>query len=75
MVSLKSRGSGDDMNGRHAILIDGKVTNVIIWDGSSPWHGAGQPMPCPDHVGPGWEVSDGRWVAPIEPEESAPGPS
>lgn len=50
---------------------DGVVTNIVVWDGVSPYapQGVAQLLRCDDHAGVsyGWRLVDGEWVAPIEP--------
>jgi hypothetical protein len=47
---------------------DGFVTNVIVWDGVSPYTptGVSQLLPCADNVGVsyGWQLVNGVWISP-----------
>lgn len=57
------------MSGRY-VLVDGegRVENVVLWDGQSEW----TPPPgmsaaeAPSGVGIGWRLEDGEWLAPVE---------
>lgn len=53
---------------RYALLIDGVVVNVVLWDGESEYAENGELVPCPDEVSVGWTLAAGQWVAPPEPE-------
>lgn len=49
----------------YAIVEAGKVTNVTLWDGVTPWAPAfGEAVPCPDNVGVGWTYDGETWTAP-----------
>ena len=47
---------------------DGRVVNVIIWDGVTPYDPGYTLIPCTDapHATFGWQLIDGQWVAPSE---------
>lgn len=51
------------------INVEGVVTNIVVWDGVSPYTPAGvaQLLPCDDNPGVsfGWKIVDGMWEAPI----------
>lgn len=60
---------------------EGVVTNIIIWDGVSPYEppGVAQLLPCSQHpgVGYGWKRVANNWQAPLPavvvvPSEDAP---
>ena len=53
---------------RYAIIEAGKVTNVTLWDGVTPWTlpAGTEAVACPDNVGIGWTY-DGQTWAPPEP--------
>ena len=52
----------------YAIIEQGKVTNVTLWDGVSSWTpAAGEAVACPENVGIGWTYDGEIWTAP-EPE-------
>ncbi len=41
---------------RYAVVIDGLVDNVVLWDGQSAWQPPqGSVVACPDEVAPGWQ--------------------
>jgi hypothetical protein len=50
---------------------DGLVTNVIVWDGVTPYQPDGTLLPTDDNPGVwvGWRFVDGEWVAPPEPDD------
>ena len=54
--------------------VEGVVTNIVVWDGVSPYTPAGvaQLLPCDDNVGVsyGWKIVDGMWEAPVVNEIS-----
>lgn len=50
---------------RYAIVVDGLVVNVILWDGESEY--PEELVPCPEEASIGWSFLDGEWSAP-EPE-------
>jgi hypothetical protein len=63
---------------RYAIVCDGQVVNVCLWDGVTDWtpdEGCTvHKLPDDSPVGPGWTRSgNNRWVAPA-PAEVAPEP-
>jgi hypothetical protein len=51
---------------------EGIVTNIVVWDGVTPYTPASvaQLLPCEDNVGVsyGWKIVDGIWEAPPPPE-------
>ncbi|MTV59043.1 hypothetical protein GM547_13415 [Streptococcus pneumoniae] len=51
---------------RHAIVIDGAVVNVVIWDGNTEFNPGGELIALPDDsaVSPGWTLVDGEWLEP-----------
>lgn len=62
---------------RYAMIRDGVVENVSLWDGNmSTW----QPpediicIPAPDEIGIGWTWDGKNWTAPVvsEPPEELP---
>jgi len=59
---------------RHALIKDGTVINVIMWDGESPYDpGEGVTIkPCSDLVGGGFTYDGKKFTAPepVEPEAS-----
>jgi hypothetical protein len=52
---------------RYAILENGVVSNVVLWDGKTEWGGAEQAVLCPDEVNIGDRYEDGQFI-PAEPE-------
>lgn len=58
---------------RYAMIRDGQVVNVILWDGEADW----TPDPdftvidCPDEVGIGWTWDDGFIPPPVPVEDPA----
>lgn len=55
---------------RYAIVVDGIVTNVVLWDGEATWQTDGESVPLPDGspVGIGWSWDGSEWVAPVVEE-------
>lgn len=55
---------------RYAIILNGEVVNVALWDGVTDWQPEGELVQLEDGspVGPGWTYSDGVFV---EPEVTA----
>lgn len=41
---------------RYAVVVDGIVTNVVLWDGESTWQPEGEVVAIPEDspVGPDW---------------------
>lgn len=57
---------------RYALLsAEGEVVNVILWDGEDGYQPPDEltAVACPDEAGPGWQLQEGEWVAPVEPPE------
>jgi len=55
----------------YAVVVDGQVVNVVLWDGVTAWQpAAGEAVVIPDESGVsiGWSYEDGEFVAPPEPE-------
>lgn len=46
----------------YAIVIDNKVTNVVLWDGESNWEHEGDAVELTDNAGIGWDYIDGKFV-------------
>jgi hypothetical protein len=59
---------------KYAMIRDGRVENVVEWDGEAEW----TPDPsydvidCPPSVGPGWSHDDDGFHAPPEPPVENP---
>lgn len=52
----------------YAIIENGSVTNVAIWDGETDWTPDGELIDLselPQGAGIGWQLIDNEWVAPI----------
>lgn len=49
---------------RYAHIVDGKVVNVSLWDGSTAWTPAEEVVEIPEGVtaGPEWDYVDGVFV-------------
>lgn len=59
---------------RYAMIKDGKVENVCLWDGDvSKWTPPDdmEVIPAPDHIGVGWTYDGVSWSPPVV-EEPAP---
>lgn len=53
----------------YAVVEDGKVTNIVVWDGKSEWAPYnGDVIPAPDGIGIGWLYADGSFTTPALPE-------
>lgn len=63
---------------RYAIIVNGKVDNVCLWDGVTPWSPAdpnAQVVGAEDHWGIGGSYVDGVYTPPPQPEpEPDPAP-
>lgn len=50
---------------RYLVVVDDRVTNVIIWDGESDYDpGDGAELVQDDDAGPGWLRADGGFIPP-----------
>ncbi|WP_154825883.1 tail fiber assembly protein [Enterobacter hormaechei] len=59
------------MNNNYAIVINGIVANIIVWDGVNDWKPSeGEVIPLSDNAGIGWGYSDGKFSPPPEPEKT-----
>lgn len=60
------------MNKTYAIIKQGKVTNVIVWDGESDWIYDGEAVEIIGAGGIGWDYIEGEFIdnrpEPTEPE-------
>ena len=59
------------MVSRWAIIRDGVVENVCLWDGdTSKWkpEAGRDAVPAPDHVGIGWAYDGQDWAEPVVEE-------
>lgn len=53
----------------YAVVENGSVINVVVWDGQSEWTpAAGVAISANENVGIGWSYSDGAFTAPVIPE-------
>jgi hypothetical protein len=58
---------------RYAIVQDTLVVNVILWDGVTLYPNDGLiELEEGSPVGIGWNLDNGEWVAPLEPEIEHP---
>ena len=48
----------------YAHIVDGKVTNVSLWDGESAWTPAEEVVEIPEGItaGIGWDYVDGEFI-------------
>ena len=56
------------MSSRYAMILNGKVDNICLWDGDTKkW----QPpeayicIPAPDNIGIGWTYDGNTWAEPV----------
>lgn len=53
---------------------EGVVTNIVVWDGVSPYEPAGVTtlLPCAEHprASFGWRLSGNEWIPPVINETS-----
>jgi len=51
---------------RYAVIRDGMVQNVVLWDGQEPWNPGDEytVIDCPPEVGVGWSHDDHGFQAP-----------
>lgn len=57
------------MNKLYAVVENGVVINVALWDGVTEWGpGVGDVIETDGTVGPGWLYSDGVFTPPAQPE-------
>lgn len=57
---------------KYAIIKNGKVVNVAIWDGERMWsHGRDEvvELQAGQVISAGWDYVDNEFIVPIEPEE------
>jgi len=63
----------DDLKS-YAVVVDGKVVNVAVWDGETPWtpeEGEVVEIPVGSFAGIGWDYVNGEFVdnRPVEDED------
>lgn len=60
------------MGNAYAVIKDGTVINMVVWDGVKEWQPAeGVAVPAPDYVGIGWRYEDEKFIdpnAPVQPD-------
>ncbi len=61
---------------KYALVDNGTVLNVILWDGEQRYETPYELVPLPEEsmVGPGWAFDGEEWVAPVigpDPEQVA----
>ena len=55
----------------YAVIENGVVTNIAVWDGESEWSADGfQVFPLAEGVSIGWLFVDGEFIAPPTPEKT-----
>ena len=47
------------MSKKYAIIKDGKVANVVLWDGKTKWSGSKSAVEITGEAGIGWDYADG----------------
>jgi hypothetical protein len=50
------------MNKQYAIIQDGKVINVVVWDGESTWSDSDKAVQLTDNAGIGWDYANGKFT-------------
>lgn len=59
------------MNNVYAVVENGVVINIVIWDGKSEWKPVtGQAVLCPSQVGIGWLYDGSHFSQPPVPEQT-----
>ncbi len=60
---------------RYALIENGAVTNVILWDGNDGWTApegiSAMELPADSQVGIGWEYENGEFTAPVTIQPSS----
>ena len=60
------------MSNAYAVVKDGVVINMVVWDGVTEWQPAeGFAVPAHDYVGIGWRYEDEKFIdpnAPVQPD-------
>jgi hypothetical protein len=56
---------------KYAVVVNGVVTNVALWDGQTDWAPDGEVILLADGIsaGPKWTYSNGIFTEPVDPEE------
>lgn len=58
---------------KYAIILDGLVIGVAIWDGKAEWNPTCDELvelSDDSAIGPGWSYVNGEFVAPVRAEEA-----
>jgi hypothetical protein len=50
------------MEKTYAIIQDGKVINVVVWDGQSRWSDSDNAIEITDNAGIGWDYANGKFT-------------
>lgn len=59
------------MNNVYAVVENGVVINIVIWDGQSEWKPVtGEAVPCPSQVGIDWLYDGSHFSQPPVPEQT-----
>lgn len=59
------------MNNSYAVVINGIVDNIVVWDGESDWKPSeGEVVPISGSVSIGWSYENGKFTPPPEPEKT-----
>jgi hypothetical protein len=60
---------------RYAVIDNGDVVNVALWDGVTEWEHADNAVNVEGlSVGPGWRYENSEWVAPTTSEDATDEP-
>lgn len=59
------------MNNSYAVVINGIVDNIVVWDGETDWKpNEGEVVPISGSVSIGWNYENGNFTPPPEPEKT-----
>lgn len=59
------------MNNKYAVVVNGIIDNVVVWDGRNDWKPSeGDVVPLSGDAGIGWGYSGGTFSPPPEPEKT-----
>ncbi|HCP5374678.1 TPA: hypothetical protein OEH38_002574 [Escherichia coli] len=59
------------MNNVYAVVENGVVINIVVWDGQSEWQPVtGEAVSCPAQVGIGWLYDGSNFSQPPTPEQT-----
>lgn len=60
------------MSSIYAIVKDGIVTNLAVWDGKTKWkpNGGGELIEVKSDVGIGWTYSNNKFMPPVDEESN-----